>query len=242
MARDANDRIHEAIKAHPTRFAGFASLATADPAEAVKELERCVGKLGFKGTMINGHTQGSYLDDKKYWGILEAAQALDVPVYIHPREPHPAVLKAYFEGFPELQTAAWGFAMETCTHFMRMIFAGVFDAFPQLKIILGHLGEGIPFWLDRFEDHTRFAMIERGLKKTPRQYMTENLVITCSGNFSVPSLLCSVMTLGIDNVMFSVDWPYESNRIGVDFLNRLPFADADKAKIAHGNAERILKL
>jgi predicted TIM-barrel fold metal-dependent hydrolase len=242
MARDANDRIHEAMKAHPTRFAGFASLATADPAEAVKELERCVGKLGFKGTMINGHTQGSYLDDKKYWGILEAAQALDVPVYIHPREPHPAVLKAYFEGFPELQTAAWGFAMETCTHFMRMIFAGVFDAFPRLKIILGHLGEGIPFWLDRFEDHTRFAMVERGLKKTPRQYMTENLVITCSGNFSVPSLLCSVMTLGIDNVMFSVDWPYESNRIGVDFLNRLPFAEADKAKIAHGNAERILKL
>jgi predicted TIM-barrel fold metal-dependent hydrolase len=242
MARDANDRMHEGIKAHPTRFAGFAALATADPAEAVKELERCVTKLGFKGAMINGHTEGRYLDDKKYWGIFEAAQALDVPIYIHPREPHPDVLKAYFDGFPELRTAAWGFAMETCTHFMRLIFAGVFDAFPRLKIILGHLGEGIPFWLDRFEDHTRFAAVERGLKRTPREYITGNLVITCSGNFSVPAFLCSVMALGIDNVLFSVDWPYESNRIGVDFLNRLPFADADKAKIAHRNAERILKL
>jgi predicted TIM-barrel fold metal-dependent hydrolase len=242
IATDCNDRISDAIKAHPTRFAGFASLPTADPAAAAKELERCVAKLGFKGTMINGHTKGSFLDDKKYWGIFEAAQALDVPIYLHPREPHPAVLQAYFDGFDELKTAAWGFAMETCTHFLRLVVAGVFDAFPRLKFILGHLGEGLPFWLDRFEDHTRFAFEARGLKRGPRQYLTENLVITCSGNFSTPAFLCSVMALGLDNVLFSVDWPYESNHIGVDFLKRLPLADADKEKIAHLNAERVLKL
>ncbi len=165
-----------------------------------------------------------------------------MPIYIHPREPHPAVMKAYFEGFEDMSTAAWGFAMETCTHFLRLVFAGVFDAFPELKIILGHLGEGLPFWLNRFDDHAGFYMKARGLKKTPRQYLTENLVITCSGNFSTASFLCSVMECGIDNVMFSVDWPYESNKRGVEFLHHLPFADADKEKIAHGNAERILRL
>ena len=242
VATDCNDRVAAACKAHPTRFAGFAALPTADPAAAVKELERCVTRLGFKGTMINGHTNGSFLDDKKYWGILECAQSLDVPIYLHPREPHPAVLKAYFEGFDELRTAAWGFAMETCTHFLRMLVAGVFDQFPRLKFILGHLGEGLPFWLDRFEDHTRFGLEARGLKRGPRQYLTENLVVTCSGNFSTPAFLCTVMAMGIDNVLFSVDWPYESNKIAMDFLQHLPFADADKEKIAHGNAERVLKL
>jgi len=242
MARETNDIVAEAVKKHPTRFAGFASIATAAPAEAAKELERCVTKLGFKGTMINGHAQGSYLDDKKYWGIFEAAQALDVPIYLHPREPNQAVLKAYFEDYPELQTAAWGFAMETCTHFLRLVFAGVFDAYPKLKFILGHMGEGLPFWLNRFEDHTRFSMQARGLKRGPRQYLTENLVITCSGNFSTGAFLCAVMEMGIDNVLFSVDWPYESNKVGVEFLKHLPLSPADKEKFAHGNAERVLKL
>ena len=242
MARDANDRVAAAVKAHPDRFAAFASLATADPAACGKELERSVKTLGFKGTMINSHTDGEFLDDKKYWPILECAAALDVPIYLHPREPHPAVMEAYFEGFEDLSTAAWGFAMETCTHFLRLVMAGVFDAYPNLRFILGHLGEGLPFWLDRFEDHTRFAMKARGLKKTPRQYLTENLVITCSGNFSTPAFLCSIMALGIDNVLFSIDWPYESNRLAVDFLNGLPLAASDKEKIAHGNAERVLKL
>ncbi len=242
MARDANDRVAEAVKAHPDRFAAFASLPTADPAASVKELERTVKTLGFKGAMINSHTRGEYLDDKKYWPILECAAALDVPIYLHPREPHPAVMEAYFKGFEDLSTAAWGFAMESCTHFLRLVMAGVFDAYPKLRFILGHLGEGLPFWLDRFEDHTRFYMKARGLKKTPRQYLTENLVVTCSGNFSTPAFLCSVLALGIDNVLFSIDWPYESNRIAMDFLNGLPLAPSDKEKIAHGNAERVLKL
>jgi predicted TIM-barrel fold metal-dependent hydrolase len=242
LARDCNDRVAAAIKANPKRFAGFATLATASPEEAAKELERCVKTLGFKGTMINSHTDGEFLDNKKYQPILECAAALGVPIYLHPRTPHPAVMKAYFEGFEDISTAAWGFAMEACTHFLRLVMAGTFDRYPNLVFILGHLGEGLPFWLDRFDDHTRFYMKGRGLKKTPRQYLTENLVITCSGNFSIPAMLCSVMAVGIDNVLFSIDWPYESNRLGVEFLNRLPMAPSDKEKIAHLNAERVLKL
>ena len=242
IAREANDFVLDVVKKYPKRFAAFAALPVSTPELAADELELRVRKQGFKGTMINGHAQGEYLDDKKYWGIFEAAQALDVPIYLHPREPHPLVNKTYFENYPELQTAAWGFAMETCTHFLRLVFAGVFDAYPRLKFILGHMGEGLPFWLNRFEDHTRFSMQARGLKRGPRQYLTENLVITCSGNFSTGAFLCAVMEMGIDNVLFSVDWPYESNRVGVEFLKHLPLSPADKEKFAHGNAERVLKL
>jgi len=226
LAIETNDHVAAAVKAHPARFAGFAVLPTADPAASAKELERTVTRLGFKGAMINGHTQGSFLDDKKYWGIFECAEAV----------------KAYFEGYEELSTAAWGFAMDTCSHFLRLMMSGVFDRFPGLKIILGHLGEGLPFWMPRLEDHTQIAMKRRGLKRSSTEYLTENVAITCSGHFSVPAFLCSVLAMGIDNVMFSVDWPYESNKIGVDFLKRLPLADADREKFAHGNAERVLKL
>ena len=242
MAREANDLVHEAVKSHPGRFAAFAALPTADPKASVQELERAVTRLGFKGTMINGHTQGTFLDDKKYWGIFECAQALNVPVYLHPRDPHPAVLKTYFEGYEDLAFAAWGFAADTCSHFLRLVFAGVFDAFPRLTMILGHLGEGLPFWLHRIEDHTQAAVKRRGLKKTAAQYLTENLVVTCSGQFSTPAFLCTLLAFGVDNVLFSVDWPYESNRTGVEFLKNLPVSDEDKAKIAHRNAERVLRL
>ena len=143
MATDANDRLAQAIRTHPTRLAGFASLPTANPAAAAKELERAVTKLGFKGALINGHVRGEFLDDRKYWVIFECAQALNVPIYLHPTIPHPAVLKAYFEGYVELATPAWGFAMDTCTHFLRLVFSGLFDACPNLKMILGHLGEGL---------------------------------------------------------------------------------------------------
>ena len=242
LAIETNDHVAAAVKAHPARFAGFAVLPTADPAASAKELERTVTRLGFKGAMINGHTQGSFLDDKKYWGIFECAEAVKAPIYIHPRDPHPLAAKAYFEGYEELSTAAWGFAMDTCSHFLRLMMSGVFDRFPGLKIILGHLGEGLPFWMPRLEDHTQIAMKRRGLKRSSTEYLTENVAITCSGHFSVPAFLCSVLAMGIDNVMFSVDWPYESNKIGMEFFDKLPFSPADLEKIAHGNAERILRL
>jgi predicted TIM-barrel fold metal-dependent hydrolase len=240
LARDANERLAAAIRAHPNRLAGFASLPTASPANAAKELERCVTKLGFKGAMINGHVRGEFLDNRKYWAIFECAQALNVPIYLHPTIPHPEVLKAYFEGYGELATPAWGFAMDTCTHFLRLVFAGLFDAYPNLKMILGHLGEGLPFWIHRLNDHTQFAAKRRGLKKTPAQYLRDNLLVTTSGNFFMPAFLCTLMALGADNILFSVDWPYESNRIATDWLNHLQIADQDKEKICHLNAERVL--
>ena len=242
VAREANDFLFEAVKTHPSRFAGLAALPTADPAAAAKELDRAVTTLGFKGAMINGHTQGSFLDDKKYWSIFECAEALGVPIYLHPSKPHPAVMQAYFAGYEELALAAWGFGIDTGAHFLRLMFAGVFDVFPKLTFILGHLGEGLPFMLHRINDQTHLAAARRGLKRTPLDYLTENLVVTCSGNFSTPAFACTVAALGVDNVLFSVDWPYESNVAAVDFLKRQPLAPADMAKVAYRNAERVLKL
>jgi predicted TIM-barrel fold metal-dependent hydrolase len=241
-AREVNDLLFEAVKAHPDRFLGLAALPTADPAAAVKELDRAVSKLGFKGAMINGHTQGAFLDDKRFWGIFECANALGVPIYLHPSKPHPAVMQAYFAGYDELALAAWGFGIDTGAHFLRLVFAGVFDAFPRLTFILGHLGEGLPFMLHRINDQTQLAAKRRGLRRAPLEYLTQNLVVTCSGNFSAPAFLCSVMALGIDNVLFSVDWPYESNAAAVDFLKHQALGPNDMAKVAHLNAERVLRL
>jgi len=242
MARDANERLHAAVKAHPTRFAGFAALPTAAPEAAADELERCVRDLGFKGTMIHGHTQGSFLDDKKYWGIFERAQALDVPIYLHPTLPHPGAMKAYFEGYEEIARAGWGFGIDTSTHFLRILFAGVFDAYPKLKFILGHLGEGLPFAMHRLNDHTYRAAKRRGLKKTPLDYIRDNLVVTTSGNWFEPAFLCTLLAMGADNIIFAIDWPYEPNRAGMEFFHKLSISDGDREKIAHGNAERILRM
>jgi len=242
MARDANERLHAAVKAHPTRFAGFAALPTAAPEATADELERCVRDLGFKGTMIHGHTQGSFLDDKKYWGIFERAQALDVPIYLHPTLPHPGAMKAYFEGYEEIARAGWGFGIDTSTHFLRILFAGVFDAYPKLKFILGHLGEGLPFAMHRLNDHTYRAAKRRGLKKTPLDYIRDNLVVTTSGNWFEPAFLCTLLAMGADNIIFAIDWPYEPNRAGMEFFHKLSISDGDREKIAHGNAERILRM
>ena len=242
MARDANDRLYQAIQKHPGRFAGFAALPTADPEAAAQELERCVSKLGFKGAMIHGHTRGSFLDERKYWTIFERAQALGVPIYLHPTLPHPEAVKAYFEGYEELARAGWGFAVDTSCHFLRVVFAGVFDAYPRLRIILGHLGEGLPFAMHRLNDHTWRSAARRGLKKTPLQYIRENLLVTTSGNWYEPAFLCTLLALGADSILFAIDWPYEANKTGIEFLRKLSISDSDKEKIAHGNAERLLGL
>ena len=242
MARDANDRLFEAVKAHPDRFAGFAALPTADPAAAADELERAVRKLGLKGAMIHGHTQGSFLDERKYWVIFERAQALDVPIYLHPTLPHPDAIKAYFQGYEDLARAGWGFAVYTSCHFLRIVFAGVFDAYPDLKIILGHLGEGLPFAMHRLDDHTGRSAARRGLQRTPLQYLKDNLLVTTSGNWYEPAFLCTMAALGADNILFAVDWPYEPNTAGIAFLKKLSISDRDREKIAYLNAERILRL
>ena len=242
MARDANDRLYQAIQKNPGRFAGFAALPTADPEAAAQELERCVSKLGFKGAMIHGHTRGSFLDERKYWTIFERAQALGVPIYLHPTLPHPDAVKAYFEGYEELARAGWGFAVDTSCHFLRIVFGGVFDAYPRLRIILGHLGEGLPFAMHRLNDHTWRSAARRGLKKTPLQYMRDNLLVTTSGNWYEPAFLCTLLALGADNILFAIDWPYEANKTGIEFLRKISISDGDRQKIAHLNAERLLGL
>ena len=243
LARRANDRLHEAVKKHPGRFEGFAVLPSADPKAAADELERAVTRLGFKGAMIHGLTNNLFIDDKRFWPIFERAQALDVPLYLHPAVPHKAVIdvyyKDYLDQFPGLMTAAWGFGVETATQGIRLVLSGVFEAYPGLKIILGHLGEGLPFYLWRID----MALARQGNRKTPfRDTFREHFWITTSGNFSTPSLLCCVMEMGADRILFSVDYPFVPNPPGVKWMEHVPLGPEDRAKILHGNAQRLLKL
>jgi predicted TIM-barrel fold metal-dependent hydrolase len=242
LARDTNNMLRDAIAKYPTRFAGLGALPTPLPAAAAEEFTRCIKTLGLKGALITGHTRGEFLDDKKYWPLFEIAQANEVPIYLHPGTPHSMAMQSYFKGYEDLARPAWGFAMDASTHFLRILFSGAFDNFPKLKIILGHLGEGLPFGLVRLNDHTLNAARNRGLKKEPISYFRENLVVTTSGNFCFSALRCTIDLLGIDNVMFSVDWPYESNQVATKFLKEAPLADEAKQKLAFKNAERILRL
>ena len=242
LAREVNDTAYAAIQRHPTRFSAFAALPTADPPAAVREFERAVQTLGFRGALIANHTRGAYMDDKRFWPIFACAEALDVPIYLHPSAPHPLVMQAYFEGFGDIATAPWGYAIDTGTHFLRLVFAGVFDAFPKLKIILGHFGESIPFWITRTNAHTAFNAKKRGLKYEYKDYVQNNLWVTCSGHFYQPAFLCTMLAMGIEKILFAVDWPFEENEVAVDFLQRLPVSEADRQRVAHGNAEALLKL
>jgi 2,3-dihydroxybenzoate decarboxylase len=241
MARTVNDRLHAVVKANPSRFAGFAVLPTAAPEAAADELERAVTKLGFKGAMVHGLTNNAFLDEKRFWPIFERAAALDVPLYLHPAVPHKAVIDVYYrdylDQFPNLMTAAWGFGVETATQGIRLVLSGVFEKYPQLKIILGHLGEGLPFYLWRID-----MALARTKASNFRDIFRDRFWITTSGNFSTPALLCCLMELGADRILFSVDYPFVPNPPGVKWMEHVPLGPEDKAKILHGNAERLLKL
>jgi 2,3-dihydroxybenzoate decarboxylase len=243
VARGANDRLSETIKKHPGRFEAFAVLPSNEPKAAADELERAVTKLGFKGAMLHGLSNGLFLDDKRFWPIYERAQKLDVPIYLHPAVPHPAVVEAYYKDylkeFPGLLTAAWGFTVETATQGIRMVLSGVFDTYPGLKMILGHLGESLPFSLWRID----MALQRPGNAPTPfRDTFRNHFWITTSGNFSTPALLCCVMEMGVDRILFSVDYPFVPNPPGVKWMDTVPLGPEDRAKILHGNATRLLKL
>jgi predicted TIM-barrel fold metal-dependent hydrolase len=243
LARGANDRLHEVVQKNRGRFEGFAVLPTANPKAAADELERAVMKLGFKGAMIHGLTNDLFIDDKRFWPIFERAQALDVPLYMHPAVPHKAVIEAYYKDyldqFPGLMTAAWGFGVETATQGIRLVLSGVFEKYPRLQIILGHLGEGLPFYLWRIDR----ALARQGNRSTPfRDTFREHFWITTSGNFSTPSLLCCVMEMGVDRILFSVDYPFVPNPPGVKWMEQVPLGPEDRAKILNGNATRLLKL
>jgi 2,3-dihydroxybenzoate decarboxylase len=242
LAHRVNDRLHAAVQRHPDRFAAFAALPTADPRAAADELERTVTKLGFKGAMINGLTGGVFHDDERFWPIYERAAALDVPIYIHPALPQRAVIDAYYKDYaqkhPGILRAAWGFTVETATQGIRFVLSGVFDKHPRLKVVLGHMGEGLPFLLWRISHGLRASMKET----TFRDVFCEHFWITTSGFFSDPALLCCMMEMGIDRILFSVDYPFAENPPGTKWLETLPLGGEDREKLLNGNARRLLKL
>ena len=216
LTRSVNDRLAEAIAKHPTRFAGFCALPTSDPEAAARELERCV-KNGFKGAMIHGLANGVFLDDAKLRPIFAQAEALDVPLYLHPSVPVQAVMDAYYKeyvkDYPMVVRAAWGFTVETATVAIRLILSGLFQEHPKLKIMLGHLGETLPFLVWRIDQ----ALSRPGQKSLSfRDIFCNNFYITTSGFFSNPALLCCVMEMGVDRILFAVDWPFVPGVLGTN--------------------------
>lgn len=240
LARLANDRLADIVRAAPTRFAGLASFAPQDPARAAKEMERAVNELKLSGFIVNSHTDNEYLDEQKFWPILEAAEALDRPIYIHPRCPSDG-MAAPFRG-NRLQSAVWGFAAETGTHAMRLIVSGVFDRFPKLQVVIGHMGENIPFHLWR-SDHwfERRADVYPSTLK-PSEVMKRNMLITTSGVEHGPALRYAIEVLGADRVMWAIDYPYETMAPSVSFMNDVAISEEDRAAIFHRNAERVFHL
>ena len=246
LARDLNDQLRRETEKHPSRYAALAAIAPQDSNIAAAELERSVKTLGMKGAVINSHTQGEYLDEPKYWEIFEAAQALDVPLYLHPNTP-PASMIAPF--LPRgLDGAIYGFAVETGLHVLRIIVAGVFDRFPKLKLVVGHLGEGLPFWLFRL-DFMHRSMVNanrypnvRPLKKKPSDYLRENVWVTTSGMQWAPAILFTQQVLGVDRVLYAMDYPYQFVPEEVKVTDELPIGEEDRRKLYQLNAERVFKL
>ena len=242
IARRVNDRLHKVVAGNPARFAAFAALPTAVPDAAADELERTAG-LGFKGVMLHGLANGVFLDEKRFWPIYARAEKLDLPIYMHPSLPQADVMRIYYQDyakdFPMLTRATWGYTVETATLAIRLVLSGVFEKYPKLKIILGHLGETLPFLVWRID-----TTLKRpgGKAANFRDIFCNNFYVTTSGNFSNPALLCCVMEMGIDRVLFAVDWPFVPNPPGTKWMEGVPLCDEDKAKILSGNAKRLLKM
>lgn len=243
MARLTNDRLATIVATAPNRFAGFAVLPTPAPEAAADELERCVSELGFKGAVVNGLTNGKFLDERQFWPILERAESLGVPIYLHPALPSPEVDRIYYDGitekFPELRGPVWGFTAETATQAIRMVLSGALSEYPKLQLILGHLGEALPFMLWRINDILA-RPVSDGM--TFSEIFRRSFHLTTSGNFSDTALACSVEEMGVDRILFAVDWPFASNKAGTDWLMRTSLSDADKAKILGENARKLLKM
>jgi 5-carboxyvanillate decarboxylase len=242
LAREYNDQLISHLSA---RYAGLAAIAPHAPREAVKELQRAV-KLGLKGAVVNSHTQGSYLDEPQYWEIFEAAQALDVPIYIHPNTPPREMIGPFLPR--GLDGAIYGFAVETGLHLMRIVLAGVFDRFPKLKIVVGHLGEGLPFWLFRI-DFMHRAMVAAGrypgvkkLSKQPSEYFRSNIWVTTSGMQWAPAIQFCISVLGIERVMYAMDYPYQFVPDEVKVTDEMPMSDADRKKLYQENVEAVFRL
>jgi len=242
MARKRNDRFAELIRKHPDRFAGFAALPLQDPKAAADELERTVKQLGFKGTLISGLPNSEYLDAQKYWVLWESSAALGVPIYIHPADPAPDIMKMY-DGRPELLGNTWAWGVETATQALRVIGSSVFDAFPKAMLILGHLGESLPFLLGRLDEgYSTVAPKYKTLKKTLSAYIKENVLVTTSGLYQPEALVCVINAMGEDRVLFADDYPHVATQLAVEIFEKTPMSDTQREKIYHLNAERWLRL
>lgn len=240
LARDANDRLAEEVGKQPARYRGFAHLPMQDVPAAIAELERCVSELGFVGSMVNGHTNGVYLDDPRYDPFWERMQALDAPLYLHPTDSF--VLPYVLEGAPELVKPTWEWNFETSSHFLRLLFSGVFDRFPRLKIILGHMGETLPYHLWRFDSRAALIVGKRPLKEVPSFYLKRNMFVTTSGQFDDVPLVAALSALGADKVLFSIDYPYEDSATAGRFLDAAPLDETTRAKVARGNAIAVMNM
>ncbi len=244
LSREVNDFLAAGVKKNPKRFAGFATLPTAAPGKAAAELESRMKSGGFVGAVINGHNRGRYLDNKFFWPILEAAEALNAPIHIHPTRPPQPVVDAYYSGFSPLlddmfASPGWGWHIETAVHVIRVVLGGTFDRFPKLQLVIGHLGEGLMSMFQRLEVMTP-AMTK--LKKPVTSYLRENVHYTFSG-FNFPAtFLDLLLEVGVDRIMFSADHPYQSMAQAKAFLEQIPVSAADRERIAHGNAEKLLGL
>lgn len=246
FARESNDVLADAIKRHPTRFAGMAAVAPQDPKAAAAEIERAVKELGLRAVIINSHTQGEYLSDTKFWPIFEAAEALGVPVYLHPNTPPKSMIGPFLEA--GLDGAIYGFGVETGLHAMRIITAGVFDRFPKLQMVLGHMGEALPFWLYRLDymhgatvASKRYACMQP-LKRKIADYLKDNFYITCSGMAWEPAIKFTQSVVGVDRVMYAMDYPYQHVVEEVRYLDAMDMPAADKHAFFEGNAKRCFGL
>ncbi|MFT3752520.1 MAG: amidohydrolase family protein [Paludibacter sp.] len=242
LARVANDRLAELVRKYPTRYGGLLSVAPQDPAAAAREIERGITQLGLNGVIINSHTNGEYLDDRKFAPIFEALVALGVPLYLHPREPSDRLAAAQdIPGF----NVGWGYAAETGTHVARLITSGLFDRYPTLQLVLGHGGEGLPYFLSRLDNRFEFEMKLVGrqtLQRKPSEYLRQNIHCTTSGMNYWPQVRMMIEVLGIERVLFAADYPMEDMLPAVSAMDAAPLSAADRARFYHGNAERLFKL
>jgi predicted TIM-barrel fold metal-dependent hydrolase len=241
LARLANDRLAEIVRAHPTRFAGLATFAPQDPAAAAREMERAVRDLELNGFLVNSHTENRYLDEPAFRPILEAAEALGAPIYLHPRAPSDG-MAAPFDDF-RLEGAIWGYAAETATHALRLMLSGTLDRFPRLQLVLGHMGEALPFWMWRLDFMgAPGARPGRRNQLRPSEYLKRNFHVTTSGVEDPRVLRLCIDQLGVERVMWAIDHPYQPTAPAVAFLDAAPLSDAERALVAHGNAERVFRI
>jgi 5-carboxyvanillate decarboxylase len=243
LARASNDELASACRKYPQRFSGLAAVAPQDPSGAAKELERGVRQLGLHGAVINSHTLGEYLDDPKFWEIFAAAEALDTPIYIHPNTPSRGLISPLLER--GLEGAIYGFGVDTGMHILGLITSGVFDRFPRLKVVVGHLGEALPFWMFRI-DYMHGAMVRskrhdfiKPLSKKPSEYMRENIYVTTSGMAWEPAILFCRTVLGAAHVLYAMDYPYQFEAAEVRAQDDLPLSTAEKKQFFQTNAERV---